>query len=56
MLNLIALHAIATLGLNLFIGYAGQISLGHAAFFRAAARLVGHPHDGSRIRPGRPSH
>ena len=32
-LNLIALYTIAVLGLNLFIGYAGQISLGHAAFF-----------------------
>jgi branched-chain amino acid transport system permease protein len=31
-LNLIAINAIAVLGLNLFIGYAGQISLGHAAF------------------------
>lgn len=36
-LNLIALHAIAALGLNLFIGYAGQISLGHAAFFGLGA-------------------
>lgn len=36
-LNLIALHAIVTLGLNLFIGYAGQISLGHAAFFGLGA-------------------
>jgi branched-chain amino acid transport system permease protein len=31
-LNLIAIHALVVLGLNLFIGYAGQISLGHAAF------------------------
>jgi branched-chain amino acid transport system permease protein len=36
-LNLVALHAIAALGLNLFIGYAGQISLGHAAFFGLGA-------------------
>ncbi len=36
-LNLIALHAIVVLGLNLFIGYAGQISLGHAAFFGLGA-------------------
>lgn len=36
-LNLIALHAIVTLGLNLFIGYAGQISLGHAGFFGLGA-------------------
>lgn len=36
-LNLIALHALVVLGLNLFIGYAGQISLGHAAFFGLGA-------------------
>lgn len=35
--NLIAIHAIVVLGLNLFIGYAGQISLGHAAFFGLGA-------------------
>ena len=32
-LNLIGLYVIVVLGLNLFIGFAGQISLGHAAFF-----------------------
>jgi len=32
-LNLVAVNAVVVLGLNLFIGYAGQISLGHAAFF-----------------------
>lgn len=36
-LNLIALFVIVVLGLNLFIGYAGQISLGHAAFFGLGA-------------------
>jgi branched-chain amino acid transport system permease protein len=36
-LNLIAVYAIVVLGLNLFIGYAGQISLGHAAFFGLGA-------------------
>jgi len=36
-LNLIAVHAVVVLGLNLFIGYAGQISLGHAAFFGLGA-------------------
>jgi branched-chain amino acid transport system permease protein len=36
-LNLIGIHAIVVLGLNLFIGYAGQISLGHAAFFGLGA-------------------
>ncbi|MBN1141306.1 MAG: branched-chain amino acid ABC transporter permease [Deltaproteobacteria bacterium] len=30
--NLIAVYLIAVIGLNLFIGYAGQISLGHAAY------------------------
>jgi branched-chain amino acid transport system permease protein len=35
--NLIAINAIVVLGLNLFIGYAGQISLGHAAFFGMGA-------------------
>lgn len=36
-LNLIGLFVIVALGLNLFIGYAGQISLGHAAFFGLGA-------------------
>jgi branched-chain amino acid transport system permease protein len=36
-LNLIGLYFIVVLGLNLFIGYAGQISLGHAAFFGIGA-------------------
>ena len=35
--NLIAIYTIVVLGLNLFIGYAGQISLGHAAFFAMGA-------------------
>ncbi len=35
--NLIALYLPVVLGLNLFIGYAGQISLGHAAFFALGA-------------------
>ena len=35
--NLIAINAIVVLGLNLFIGYAGQISLGHAVFFGLGA-------------------
>ncbi|MBI5445241.1 MAG: branched-chain amino acid ABC transporter permease [Deltaproteobacteria bacterium] len=34
---LIAIHVIVVLGLNLFVGYAGQISLGHAAFFGLGA-------------------
>jgi len=36
-LNLVAPYAIVVLGLNLFIGFAGQISLGHAAFFGLGA-------------------
>ncbi|MBW2452732.1 MAG: branched-chain amino acid ABC transporter permease, partial [Deltaproteobacteria bacterium] len=35
--NLIGIYAIVVLGLNLFIGFAGQISLGHAAFFAMGA-------------------
>ncbi|BBO83009.1 branched-chain amino acid ABC transporter permease [Desulfosarcina ovata subsp. sediminis] len=35
--NLIAIYALVVLGLNLFIGYTGQISLGHAAFFAIGA-------------------
>lgn len=35
--NLIAIHVIIVVGLNLFIGYAGQISLGHAGFFGLGA-------------------
>jgi len=35
--NLIAINSIVVLGLALFVGYAGQISLGHAAFFGMGA-------------------
>lgn len=35
--NLVAINTIIVLGLNIFIGYAGQISLGHAAFFGLGA-------------------
>lgn len=35
--NLISIYVMVVLGLNLFIGYAGQISLGHAAFFAIGA-------------------
>jgi len=34
---LVAMNAIVCVGLNLLIGYAGQISLGHAAFFALGA-------------------
>jgi branched-chain amino acid transport system permease protein len=36
-MTLCALNAIIVLGLNLLLGYAGQISLGHAAFFGIGA-------------------
>ena len=35
--TLIAIQAIAVCGLNVIVGYAGQISLGHAAFFGIGA-------------------
>ncbi len=35
------LHVILVLGLNLLMGYAGQISLGHAAFYGIAAYTTG---------------
>src|SRR6202790_810083 len=37
LLTQIALYALVTIGLNLFMGYAGQVSLGHAAFFGIGA-------------------
>jgi branched-chain amino acid transport system permease protein len=36
-LNLIGIAAIATIGLNILIGFTGQISLGHGAFFGVGA-------------------
>lgn len=40
-LTWIALYALVTLGLNLFMGYAGQVSLGQAAFFGVGAYSAG---------------
>lgn len=37
MVNLIAIHAIVAIGLNILMGYTGQISLGHAGFFAIGA-------------------
>lgn len=37
LLTLIGLYALVTIGLNLFMGYAGQVSLGQAAFFGVGA-------------------
>ncbi len=36
-LTLAGIYAIVVIGLNMLMGYAGQISLGHAAFFSAGA-------------------
>lgn len=36
-LNLIAIHALVAIGLNILVGYTGQISLGHAGFFAIGA-------------------
>ena len=40
-LNVAALNIIVVIGLNLLVGYTGQISLGHAAFFGLGAYLSG---------------
>jgi branched-chain amino acid transport system permease protein len=37
MANYMAIHIIVTLGLNILVGYTGQISLGHAGFFALGA-------------------
>ncbi|MCB2185626.1 MAG: branched-chain amino acid ABC transporter permease [Deltaproteobacteria bacterium] len=40
-MNVVALNVIVLAGLNLLIGFAGQISLGHAAFFGLGAYISG---------------
>jgi len=40
-LILIGIYTITTIGLNLLTGYAGQVSLGHAAFFAIGAYVSG---------------
>src|ERR1700685_1546850 len=37
---LVYINAIAVIGLNLLMGYAGQVSLGHAGFFGIGAYAV----------------
>ncbi len=37
MANYMAIHVIITIGLNILVGYTGQISLGHAGFFALGA-------------------
>jgi branched-chain amino acid transport system permease protein len=39
MLNLIVIYAIVAIGFNILLGYAGQISLGHAAFMGLGAYI-----------------
>src|SRR5699024_7680393 len=41
LLILVGIYSIITVGLSLLIGYAGQISLGHAAFFGIGAYTSG---------------
>lgn len=41
LVNRMAINAIAVVGLNVVMGYAGQVSLGHAAFFGIGAYLSG---------------
>jgi branched-chain amino acid transport system permease protein len=41
LLNIIGIHTLLVVGLNLLLGYAGQISLGHAAFFGLGAYTSG---------------
>lgn len=38
--NLIAVHAIVSIGLNILVGYTGQISMGHAGFFAIGAFIT----------------
>ncbi len=41
LLNFIGIHTLLVVGLNLLMGYGGQISLGHAAFFGLGAYASG---------------
>ena len=41
LLNFIGIHTLLVVGLNLLMGYGGQISLGHAAFFGLGAYTSG---------------
>ncbi|MDY6881771.1 MAG: branched-chain amino acid ABC transporter permease [Desulfatiglans sp.] len=40
MANYMAIHIIVTVGLNILVGYTGQISLGHAGFFAIGAYVT----------------
>ena len=50
-----ALHAILAVSLNLLMGYAGQISLGHAGIFRYRRLRFRHFTTRYGWNPGRPS-
>ena len=39
MVNYMAINVIVTVGLNILVGYTGQISLGHAGFFAIGGYL-----------------
>ena len=41
LLNFIGIYTLLVVGLNMLLGYAGQISLGHAAFFGLGAYTSG---------------
>ncbi len=41
LINFVGIHTLLVVGLNLLMGYAGQISLGHAAFFGLGAYSSG---------------
>ena len=47
--TLVLIYAVAVLGLNLLVGYSGQISLGHGAFFALGAYTARDP---ARPAPG----
>ena len=50
---LVFIFALAVLGLNLLMGFAGQVSLGHAGFLGIGAYAVAHRPDlFRRCRPG----
>ena len=44
-LNRIGIAIIGALGLNILVGYTGQISIGHAAFLAVGAYATAHPRD-----------
>ena len=51
---IILLHGLPALGLALLLGYTGQISLGHAAFYGLGAYLSGMISRDAGVSPGSP--